>query len=59
MGRAQTIEEMSASRTNDDKELETVVMLAARGGDTDMLHAVLQSVQKTLTNQQVGLVCVR
>lgn len=56
IGKEQATNELSALRTNDSRQLETVIMLAARDGDVEMFHAVLRSLRQTLTKKEVGSV---
>ena len=55
IGEIEAGKQLSTLRTNDVNERETIVMLAARGGDVEMFHAVLRSLRRTLTEQQVLL----
>lgn len=53
IGDHEAAKQMSALCTNDSRQLETIIMRAARGGDVDMFHTVRQSLQQILTTQQV------
>lgn len=53
IGHDQAVKQLSALRINDSYQLETVVMSAARGGDTQMFYAVLRSLRQTLAESQV------
>lgn len=53
IGDHEAAKQLSALRTNDRHELETIVMLAALSGDVEMFHAVLRSLRRVLEEWQV------
>lgn len=53
IGVHEAAKQLSALRTNSNHRLETIVMLAALGGDVKMFHAVLRSLRRTLFEWQV------
>lgn len=50
----QAAKQLSSLRTNDRQQLDTIIMLAARGGDLEMFHVVLRALRRTLTERQVS-----
>lgn len=53
IGGHEAAKQLSALRINDDLQLETIVMLAARSGDTKMFHVVLRSLRNILAEGKV------
>lgn len=53
IGDHEAAKQLSALRINENLQLETIVMLAARGGDTKMFHAVLRSLRRKLAEWKV------
>ena len=54
IGNEQAASQLSTLSIYDDEQLETIVMLAARSGDVEMFYAVLRSLKRTLSQQEVG-----
>lgn len=53
IGDDEAAEQLSALRTNDSHQLETIIMLTALGGDVEMFHAVLRPLRRILAESQV------
>eukprot|EP00904_Undaria_pinnatifida_P012808 jgi/Undpi1/8658/HiC_scaffold_25.g11123.m1 len=53
IGNEQAASQLSTLSIYDDEQLETIVMLAARSGDVEMFYAVLRSLKRTLSQQEI------
>ena len=56
IGKEQATKQLAELRTNDSQHLETIIMLAAGGGDVELFHDVLRPLLQLLTEKQVGRV---